>query len=73
MKTFVGQLMEADCIELCENGLTVPYLIEAIAWFQDDNGDYDRGQFHLINGNGGKILTLYMVEQVNVITSPWLP
>lgn len=50
MKTFVGQLMEADCIELCENGLPVPYLIEAIAWFQDDNGDYDRGAFHLING-----------------------
>jgi hypothetical protein len=73
MKTFVGQLKQGDCIELLEDRKSVPYLIEAIAWLQDDNGEYDRGQFHLLNGEGSKIVTLYTIEQYKVINSPWAP
>ncbi|WOZ57584.1 hypothetical protein [Pseudomonas phage vB_PseuGesM_254] len=73
MKTFVGQLMVGDCIELIDRRLNVPYLIEAIAWLQNDDGDYDCGQFHLKNGDGELVVTLYMMEQYNVIPSPWAP
>lgn len=73
MIKFVGQLKQFDCIELIgDGGIKIPYMIQAIAWLQGDEG-YDRGQFHLMNGEGERIETLYMIEQYNVIESPWKP
>lgn len=65
--------MPGDCIELIHRNLPVPYMIEAIAWLHDDDDNYDRGQFHLRNGAGELVVTLYMIEQYKVIPSPWGP
>lgn len=73
MKTFVGQLMPGDCIEVMDNRQPVPYLIESIKWLKDADGDYSCGNFQLKNGDGVLFVTLYMTEQYSVIPSPWAP